>query len=213
MKHLIFCLAALVAAMIPNSATASVTLYNSESGFLAAAPAVTTETFDEFPKNTSWSSSLVVSDGVRYQTQYGGWSLNRFFGTHTAPNALSTFQGEYTQISFGQGKRVTAFGFWMGVPSVSFQIHDVLNVVEIDGRQTELQLMPPSGSMTYWGFTSDVGIREINIRDWPNDSVGANWSYDNVSHSAIVLPEPSAPISLLCGILATCRLARRRRSG
>src|SRR4030095_4774040 len=99
-----------------DAQASTLTFFSSQSEFLATAPIVSTETFDEFPSSTSFTTSTVVIDKVTYFTEpclleihLGCWGIvspgvaspNRFGSNNTATDVLS----------FGTGQFVNALGF------------------------------------------------------------------------------------------------------
>lgn len=217
MKHVLLCAIVFAVASGQTASVASIQTFTSESSFFAAAPPVSTENFDSYLSGQMWISPSVTFDGVNYRTdQYAqdrwAWNTQNLFNPHSRPNGLISIQGGNHQLTFGNGGYVRALGMWLGVPTVSFQIFDVIAVIECNGHETQLDFKPASNASSYIGFVSDVGIRQINVSDWPNDNNGANWSYDNVSHSHII-PEPSGILVLLFGIGPLGGVIWRRKSG
>jgi len=102
------------------------------------------------------------------------------------------------EISFGEGRNVTAFGFTFigggatdGVPAR----YDIA-VLEIDGTATTIPLTLFAGTY-YFGFLSDKGIDDLSIAPVPSAGGEFFWRYDDFSRSTIsVVPEPHS-VSLL----------------
>lgn len=169
----------------PGSSTA-LTVYDTEADFLNNTPITSTETFSRFTQPTTFDGKLIFLDGTAYCTTDRtnvAWTVtqNGNFGS----NAIGV-----DVLSFGPGRYVLAIGLLFtgdggSPPNFAWQI--IVN--EIDGTNTTFSLSSsyPNTLVAYRGFLSDIGIKEIIVRDDPTDSGAGNWRYDNVSHSAVLL--------------------------
>jgi hypothetical protein len=160
-------------------------VFTSEADFLAAAPVVSTETFEEFTPPTLFTSQIMIGDVV--YTGQASWSiLEAGYGTG---NALISNVIGVNEMSFGPGQFAHAIGFFLLLPGASpvgtflgWQI--VVN--ELDGQSSVIDVPPILHfAPVYFGFLSDVGISKVTVQDNPGDTEADNWYLDNVSHSAI----------------------------
>jgi len=191
-------------------AGAAVATYSDESAFLAANPIVSVETFDSYPPTAF--GSVTTIDGVRYETEQGGlpwpaqWAIGHGMGSPgyvTPPHTLGSTHITSDTMSFGTGQYVHAFGFWFMSGGLNYRAHWEILVEETDGG-TELLDFSSFNICRYFGFASDVGIKQVIARDYPGDGGGYNWSYDNIAHSE-VLVEPGTLGLLLSGGLGLLR--------
>lgn len=88
------------------------------------------------------------------------------------------------RISFGPHRDVHAIGFWFLTGGVFPPPRWEIIVHEIDGNDT-VETVEFTSGQRYFGFVSNVGIGTLTVRDFPGDAGAANWSYDNVSRSAV----------------------------
>ena len=197
---------------IGNAASAAVTVYTAEGDFHAASAIVSTETFDSYPPTGYWAATVTLDD-VIYETELNPWGPEWGIGVHlgpgyvTSPNDFGSLWPAWDTMSFGDGQYAHALGFWMLSGGLSPTPHWEILVQETSGA-VELIDVSFTNDARYYGFDSDVGIRQITVRDYAGDEVSFNWSYDNIAHSQ-VLPEP-ATMGLLA--LGGAAVLRRRRS-
>ena len=184
-----------LSAILSGQASANLIIYTSESDFLNTAPVISTETFDQFPSPTVFSSPQVVIDQVFYGVvgpcpegdQGGCWivGINLFPGFVTPPNDFGASSIAEHRISFGAGNYVHAYGFWF-LSGVLAQWEVIVHEIDGTNRIELLQSSDPP-EPHYLGFLSDVGIRGLTVRpSRPAELVAGNWSYDNVSRSQIL---------------------------
>jgi hypothetical protein len=198
----IHCLAAwlIVISLFANAPVTAISIYRNEPSFLAAAPIVSTETFDSYPASTlnkKVTLDSVVYDGTLEPNSNWPdpvvWSIESGLTDipESKPNYLVFSAPGMHDISFGSGNSVNAFGFWILsfgiVPAAHLEIVIQENVL----NSTLIDVVDDSGTgRMYFGFQSSAGIRQITVRDFASDGSFVNWAYDNVSRSSIV-PEPS----------------------
>ena len=151
--------------------------------------------FEDFEQNVScwWSANTSLSDGPLPVSP-------PHFLTSSGIGGFPQLPGRET-ISFGPGRAVQAFGFYLHSAVSATFINQSPNefdgwriiVTEVDGKVTTTQTdgylgagpVPP-----YFGFLSETGIVSIRIESGnrPGDTAAGsayNWSYDNVSRSEI----------------------------
>jgi hypothetical protein len=188
--------------LIPMTKTSAALLtYNNESSFLLAAPIISTEDFEGFPDGDyRFGSSIIDVDGVVYNATTGGdWSVPGAWGGIAGSKGLGSTFGGPNEISFGRGVCVKAFGFYF-LSGLGAQYPWEIEVFEKDGASTIFTVQfSPTESQHYYGFSSDVGIVKIIIRDYAADCCSTNWNYDNVSRSDHIKANvlPSIPLLLL----------------
>jgi hypothetical protein len=182
-----------------QSATAGLMVFDSKSAFLATAPIETTEDFESFASPTLFPTPQVTFDGVTFSAtpSPSPWVVDNSVGL-LRTNTLGTLGIVRHEISFGEGRDVTAFGFTFlgggttnGVPAR----YDI-SVLEIDGIATTVPLTLFPGTY-YFGFLSEKGIDDLSIAPVPSAGGEFFWRYDDFSSSSIsVVPEPTS-LSLL----------------
>jgi hypothetical protein len=183
--------------MSSGHARAGVTVYDSESDFLNVAGIASTETFDAFPPHTLIYSPRVTIDQAIYETDGhcpgpgapACWTIGIHIGPGyvSAPNDFgANFANGITEhrISFGTGSEVHAFGFWFLTGGIFPPPQWEIIVHEIDGNDT-VETVELTFGQLYLGFLSDVGIGALTVRDSPGETGASNWSYDDVSRSAV----------------------------
>ncbi|MDO8585718.1 MAG: hypothetical protein Q7T82_01640 [Armatimonadota bacterium] len=202
-------------------AHAAVSHYTSEPGFRANASIASTETFDEFPRPSypiRFYTYEIELDGVSYQTNkrlpdpgQAVWHIwDSPWSTVSAPGSLMTNAIGTHTISFGTGKRVGAIGFWFQSWNGDWDV--LLN--EANGAATLVSISHPlfiQYGPEYHGFTSDIGISSLSVSAVDRGHGVANWSYDEVSRSLVVVPEPSGLIVLLCSVSGLGGVLLKRR--
>jgi hypothetical protein len=201
-----------------DAQASTLTFFSSQSEFLATAPIVSTETFDEFPSSTSFTTSTVVIDKVTYFTEpclleihLGCWGIvspgvaspNRFGSNNTATDVLS----------FGTDQFVNALGFYLivggsvnEVPVAQYE----LRIVEINGETSLINIGPLPPSILFFGFSSSSGIRDLTF-----DTIGDNrfnLQFDDVSRGTIQsVREPSSPVTLIFAVIGLFILRQYRQ--
>jgi len=208
-KFALFFGGALLSALLGSSLTvdAAVTVFTDESTFLASAPVTATETFEGFQPGCFPMKAITI-DGVRYRGLSRVRTGARWFiteSTVTPPNGLSADEDSLRNVvTFGPNRYVDAFGFAMiavnDFPDPSFFGWDIL-VTERHHRAQIVAHVPPAGGTFYFGFTSDVGITRVLVRDAYHYYIPAvHWIYDDVSRSEILggseLPESPPPLAV-----------------
>ena len=188
----------LLALLSCGHAGASVSVYYSETDFFDATQIASTETFDGFPPHTLIYSPRVTIDQVVYETDGpcpgpgapACWTI----GIHVGPGYVSppndfgaNFANGITEhrISFGLQREVHAIGFSFLTGGIFPPPKWEIIVHEIDGADT-VQTVEFTSGQRYFGFVSTVGIGSLTVRDFQGDTSAYNWSYDDVSRSAVV---------------------------
>lgn len=189
---------------------ASVTVYHDEATFLAANDIVSTETFDEFPTVTTFSSPVTI-DSVNYETTIPGVfraGIN-FGGTVSSPNDFGSNRIAEDFLTFGAGGYVHGVGFWFGGLSGGLPVpHWEILVEETDGN-IATEDVPDMTFPKYFGFSSPLGINMVTLHIFGGlGTGGSNWSIDNVSRTEII-PEPSTLVLLVLGLLGVGWLGRK----
>jgi len=208
-------------AAVPPSAFA-MTVFNSESDFLAAAPIVSTETFDGFATGPLTNDAAIEIDYVNYRVASTGecsgfppcWYTSTWLAVST-PNRLGSNELPSTDhiISFGLGGFVAAFGFHFTGPrdGEKDEIEWTITINEIDGTENviEVSKFTSSSSAPYYGFLSDVGIQQVVVVGGLTGQQPA-FGFDNVSRSEII-PIPAA-VWLFGSALGILGWVRRRKA-
>ena len=148
---------------------------------------------DTYEQECSWGTSDGLSDGPPPVTT-PNYLLT---GSAIAGPAL----GSRETISFGPRRFVKAVGFYFhsAVSADSLNTHRPgflgwqIIVTEINGETTLISTDAYLGAgptPPYFGFFSESGIMELEIADHPEDGMGVNWGYDNVSRSEVMIVVP-----------------------
>lgn len=179
--------------IVPTTNAGLIT-YDSEVDFLAAAPIVSTETFDGFATNYGFTHKVISLDGLIYSTESCTnrcWTFDSNY--KTTPNSLISNSASTNTIMFGPSRWVEALGFWLltGSSNDNPVVRWEILIKELDSTNTLVSVptpLPPGQS--YFGFYSDIGISKVLVRDFAGTSGASNWKFDNVSHSAILGGDP-----------------------
>jgi len=208
MPAVLVALFALIGFTSATTPAATLSIFSAETPFLAAAQIASTETFDEFPSSTSFTTPAVVIDDVVYSTepcllivQLACWAItspgvsepNRFGSNATGTDVLS----------FGFGNFVNAIGFYFiaggtvnGIPTAQQQ----LLIHETNGQTSTIDIGPIGPTTQYFGFVSSIGIYDVVVNTIGDNQF--NVQYDNVSHSRVEVPEPQTLWLLVSSFLA-----------
>jgi hypothetical protein len=187
----------LLAAVASGQVRSGVLVYHSESEFFGATEIASTETFDEFPPHTLVYSPAVTIDEIVYETDGpcpgpgapACWTIGIHVGPGfvSPPNDFGANFGEGItehRIGFGAQRDIHAIGFWFLTGGIFPPPRWEIVVHEIDGNDT-IEIVEFTSGQRYFGFVSDVGIGSLTVRDAPGDKGAHNWSYDDVSRSAV----------------------------
>jgi hypothetical protein len=142
------------------------------------------------------SNQSVTIDLVTYfdPTPNPGWRLDEISITSSPPNSLFASNSlENKTITFDKGGFVRAFGFQFiafgSAPGADARFHFLVS--EIDGSITDFLRSPPNG---FLGFRSSLGIVRLSVTQESVLGVETNFAFDDVSRSAISVPEPGTLI-------------------
>ena len=179
---------------IPSQA---VILSTDETKFIDSSAIVSTETFNSM-EDTIFPTKSVTIDSVTYtDIAASSWAVEE---TNFRIVALfSTDSVEANTIEFEDKGFVKAIGFniipFGGKPFFEF----TFDVQESRGGSTTFTSRPIPGHKNFFGFSSGVGIQKIAVFQQLGQGGRTNWSYDDVSRSAIV-PEPTTLVLLCFGL-------------
>jgi hypothetical protein len=180
MRHLHSVIA--LAALAASAASADVTIYDNEADFLAAAPPVVTETFDDVPDTQS--PLTIQIDELGFVTQ-GTWQLP---GTCSLARTLGASSISRRHIIFREADnvrgQVTAIGFSITTFAIAPPADYGVAIHTADGAM----LLEPvddvvNATPAYRGFVSTSPIQAVSIQ-----AVGLtqfNFCLDDVSHSTV----------------------------
>lgn len=206
----------------PAMPGASVTVYDDESTFLALNPIESTETFDGYPYNHSFMTPVVTIDSVTYEAlpdPFNGessWIAGIHFGVPgyvSSPNDFGSNWITDNIMTFGTDQYVDGIGFWLLSGTHRSGVVWEIVAEESDGSVEVVGVSDWSNDQRYFGFSSPLGIKSITVRDFPGNPGAGNWSYDNVSRTAIMpVPEPvTFIIWCILGVLGVGHVWWRRK--
>ncbi|MBU0717423.1 MAG: PEP-CTERM sorting domain-containing protein [Planctomycetes bacterium] len=198
-----------------NPATASIIAYYDEPSFVASVPIVSTETFDEFAADTTFGSSVTI-DSILYEALPDDEGREPTWVAADGPGVpgyVSPPNGFYSDVvgdtimTFGPERYVEGIGFWL-MTGVVFPVpHWEILIEETDGY-TALLDVSFTADNRYYGFGSTVGIRQLTVRDHAGTEGSVNWSFDDVSRTAII-PEPTTIAMLAIAMWPVITRSRR----
>lgn len=195
-----------------GSANATLTVYTSSAGFLAAASSVGTDTFAGFSLIGTTPSPIVRSAGPY---TYTGTATGGFFGGGTSGDPFLSTNLALDSMAFGSfSGGVSAIGgnfFTSNISGLYAPGSITVSVTDSFGA-TASQTISPAGILTgsYLGFTSNGTITGMTVTAvqpatpiWP--------SVDNLALGiAVAVPEPGTYAMLLAGIAVLGFIAHRR---
>jgi hypothetical protein len=209
-KAIVVCLVTMIL-VITGVANADISVYTSESTFLANANVVSTETFDGYPFGVLGTGTVVV-DGITYIGQPSWqWAITPYSGVN--PPAFYSYKdvgldGGSDVLTFADGAWTECIGFNFlkgSTSSVSSKVHWLVVATDSYGQQAIVPILISQPSVCYVGFIATTGIVSVSVTDIL-DGFGCSWDYDNVSRGEIV-PEPCT--LMLLGLGAA--VLRKRR--
>lgn len=203
-------LAALLA--VSGASQAAISVYTSESSFLAAISNWATDTFDDLTPGVGFSGPVTRSAGsISYDISASPNSPVLYGAGSTSDPWLSTNNAKDT-ITFNNFSAGTyaAGAYFFGSDIAGDFLQKGLVVVkatDADGTVTNFKLKAPTS--TYFGFVSDNQLSSLTVRvvSAQNNPV---WPTVNDLTLAAV-PEPETYALLLSGLGIVGFLARRRR--
>ena len=204
-----------LAALLLGSAAAqaSITVFTSESSFLAATTGAGTDSFDDLAvqsyagplSRTAGAHSYEVSAGPASNLLYGaGTGTDGWLSTNIATDSI-TFS------NFGAGVYAAGAYFFNTDIAGEFLRRGNVTVTATDssGSVSQIKYFPTTSN--YFGFVSDTTLvsltvtsAALSINVWP--------TVDDFSLAAAV-PEPTSYAMLLAGMGVLGFVARRRRQG
>jgi hypothetical protein len=210
---LIIGLAALTAGLSTAAQAASFTVFTDRAAFLAAAGAVTVETFDSPDETTIPFLNQTIDVGAFTITDSRSDRTPGYSAIGTRPIGGQTVNGTRFVETFGydvglDGKAVLAFDAPLRAFGANF-VSGATNRVQlkIAGESFIKETLTPG---SFFGVIGDTAFSSIVITAPPQS--GAVIGFDNVTFStaAIAVPEPASWAMMIAGFGLAGAAARRR---
>ncbi len=204
---------ALAALLLASGASqASISVYTTESSFMAAISAAATDTFDDLTPATAYTGPLSRSAGSYTYTVSAGATSPILYGAGTASDAwLSTNIATDTITFSGFSAGVYAAGAYFFNSDIAGDFlrrgAAVVTATDVDGTVTKFKLLPTTSN--YFGFVSDTTLVSLSVK-----AVGKGtnvWPTVNNLTIAAAVPEPETYAMLLAGLGIIGFVARRRQ--
>jgi hypothetical protein len=179
------------AASPARATTAGISVFTDQQSFFQAANIVSTETFNEFPRNTVLGVGSFALDGITYTSAspIGVFAVSGdFANTPSPPNALIQ-QNTITAITltFAGGGRSNAIGFSF-LPGAQNYLFEAATA---SGEKVTVETGIIPELPIFRGFVSPEGIVSLTITPDPSDCC-SNFLLDDVSHGVITFTFPFA---------------------
>lgn len=210
---------ALAAAALTGAARADVTVYQTESSFLAATSGVGTDHFADLNPGDLLNGTLSRQAGsLSYQVSSHDGLENQFYVLDNGAGGawLSSNRTEAHLVFNGFAPDLRAIGgsflasTYAGAPWSGAR----LNITFTDGGGAHTQVLDLSSGSGYIGFVSstplqslDVSLYDSNLTTFPTVQALS------LGYAAAAVPEPARPALLLTGLVGLALLKRRAARG
>jgi hypothetical protein len=199
---------ALLAACAASQAT--LTIYNTQGSFLAAATDPGTDTFEDLAPATSYPGPLVRSAGTHaYEVDTGdgllygaGGPLNSWLSNNLAVDTI-TFSNFDADVNAAGGR------FFGSDINGKFQSGQTLYITATDADGSLTYTLTNAKRVSFVGFVSDGPLLSLTVS--ADQSDGPVWgTVNNFVLGAVPVPEPETWAMMFAGLAAVGFVARRR---
>jgi hypothetical protein len=206
---------------LAGTANATLTVYTTQSSFLAAVSGTATDSFNNLPAGTSASplsrqaGSYGYTLSVLPDTQFIG------DGSHVPPGLVyAAGSAADTWLSTNAATDTLRFAGLSGLRAIGglffgsdvdglFQSGASLSLVATDSGGSITRTLSNPGTTTFLGFVSDGPLVSLNVSA-TQPAFGSTWVAVNDLTLAAPVPEPQTYLLMLAGLGVVAGMARRR---
>jgi PEP-CTERM motif len=202
-----------------GAANANITVFTSESAFMAALASMSavtgTDSFDDLTAGANLGSGpLTRSAGSLGYSAAVGPTSDIFYGAGTSTDSWLTTNNATDTVTFsGFAPGVFAAGANVFNSNISgdFLRRGAITLAAADATSTASQTVRFPRTTTFIGFISDSALTSVSLTatSGPNATV---WPTMNNLTLATAVPEPETYALMLAGLAAVGFLARRRKA-